>query len=418
MKPTFTIHRWVTPENATVFYVAAEEIPMLEIKILFWAGSSKDDGKDGLAQFTNTMLGQATQHKSHKEIAEKFDEIGAEFTTELDRDVGSISLKTLTDPDYLNAALNIFSEIIAQPTFPQEIFQLSKSRIENYIHYESQFPETLVKNVFFKALYENHPYGHPIIGTENSIAAITLNDINEFYNQFYVAKNCMMIMIGNLKDITNAKKISSQILCNLPSGSRAESIPTINSINSGQIIKTILPTKQSHIMIGKIGVKSNDPKYFPLLVGNYILGGGALNSRLFDELRSKRALVYNISSILMQLSGNGPFAIVLQTSNEKTNEALDAIDHLMTGFLKNGPTKEEMISAKNKMINAFPLTMGGNSAVLKHLMAIALQSLPLDYLDIYCSQINSVTLEEIIEAWRAFIPDTNSLIKVIVGNEK
>lgn len=418
MKPTFTIHHWITPENASVFFVSAKEIPMLEIKLLFWAGSSRDSGKDGLAQLTNSMIGQATQHKSNKEILDKFDEIGAEFYTELDRDVATIGFKTLTDPEYLTAALNLFSEIITQPIFPEEIFKLTKSRIVNYIHYENQFPEAIVKNVFFNILYENHPYAHPIIGTENSVTKLMLNDINDFYNQFYVASNCMLLMIGNLQGINEAKRVSSYLLEKLPLGSRAEPIPTIKPINLGKVSKTILDTKQSHIMMGKIGVKSNDANYFPLLVGNYILGGGALNSRLFDEIRSKRGLVYNISSTLMQLSGTGPFVIILQTSNEKTNEALDAINQLLTNFLKIGPTQEEVISAKNKMINAFPLTMAGNSAVLKHMAAIAVQSLPLDYLDSYYENINAITLDHIMTAWDAFIPDINSLIKIIVGNYK
>jgi zinc protease len=175
------------------------------------------------------------------------------------------------------------------------------------------------------------------------------------------------------------------------------------------------PASQSHILLGYPGIKRGDPDLFPLYVGNYILGGGGFVSRLTEEVREKRGLVYSVYSYFMPMAELGPFQIGLQTKKDQANAALKLVHETLDKFLKNGVTEKELIAAKANIIGGFPMRIDSNGKILDYLSVIGFYKLPLNYLDEYNKKVASVTTAQIKEAFNRRLKPEN-FVTVIVGD--
>jgi zinc protease len=168
--------------------------------------------------------------------------------------------------------------------------------------------------------------------------------------------------------------------------------------------------------MGYPGIKRIDPDYFTLYVGNYILGGGGFVSRLTEEVREKRGLVYNVYSYFMPLAEQGPFQIGLQTKKEQSNEALKVVHETLDKFMQNGVTEKELQAAKDNIIGGFPMRIDSNGKILDYISMIGFYQLPLTYLDDYNKKVAAVTTAQIKEAFNRRI-DRKKLVTVIVGGQ-
>jgi zinc protease len=180
----------------------------------------------------------------------------------------------------------------------------------------------------------------------------------------------------------------------------------------------ILPhhATQSHLQIGLPGMTRDDPDYFPLLVGNYILGGGGFDSRLMQEVRDRRGFAYSVHSYFMPLRQRGAFEIGLQTRREATDEALAVVRSTVQRFLDAGPTEAELKQAQANLIGSFPLRLDSNKKIVEHLAMLGFYGLPLSWLDEYPRQVAAVTLDDIRRAFRArVVPE--QMVTVIVGGQ-
>jgi zinc protease len=166
--------------------------------------------------------------------------------------------------------------------------------------------------------------------------------------------------------------------------------------------------------MGVPGLKRTDPDYFPLLVGNHILGGGGFSSRLTDEVREKRGLVYGVSSYFLPLADQGPYLISLQTKKEQTSEALKVVRETIAKFLEEGPTEKELQHAKSNIIGSFPLRIDSNKKLLDYVRVIGFYNLPPTYLDDYPVSVDAVTLAQIKDAFKRRI-DPQRMVSVVVG---
>ncbi len=174
------------------------------------------------------------------------------------------------------------------------------------------------------------------------------------------------------------------------------------------------PASQSHILIGAPGVARGDPDYFPLYVGNYMLGGGGFESRLMNEVREKRGLAYSVYSYFMPLKQPGAFQIGLQTRKDQADEALKLVRATLAKFIANGPTEQELLAAKQNIIGGFPLRIDSNRKILGYLSVIGFYDLPLTYLDDFTRNVDKVTVAQIRAAFARHI-DPQAMATVIVG---
>src|SRR6185436_115924 len=151
---------------------------------------------------------------------------------------------------------------------------------------------------------------------------------------------------------------------------------------------------QAHIVIGEPGIRRDDPDYFPIFVGNYILGGGGFQSRITDEVRSKRGLAYSAYSYFSPMLRQGPFMVGMQTKADQAKDALEVARKVLADYVTNGPTPKELAAAKKNLIGGFPMRIDSNRKIHEYLSVIGYYRLPLTYLDDFTSNVEHVTVAQ------------------------
>ncbi|HET8705193.1 MAG TPA: pitrilysin family protein, partial [Pseudomonadales bacterium] len=330
------------------------------------------------------------------------------------RDMAVVELRTLTKPEWLNTALDTLTDVLVNPAFPKTNFERNRSLMQLNLEQQKEQPEAVAGLELNKLLYGNHPYGIPSDGTMESLKAIKIADIRQFYQRFYVAKNMTIAMVGSLNR-AEAEKIAEQLSSGLPSGTPADNLPKPQLAAPGKHEKLNHPSTQAHLLIATLGLSREDEdEYYPLYVGNEILGGSGFSSLLNDEIRQKRGLSYSVGSGFTPMRQTGPFAISLQTKADQVGEAEKVVHETLHKFLQDGPTAEQVESAKRNIINSFPVSVSNNSGVVGYLGAMGFYDMPLDYLDNYLARIQAVTPEQIKAVFNKRVKE-NDLITVIVG---
>jgi zinc protease len=259
-------------------------------------------------------------------------------------------------------------------------------------------------------MYPSHPYGPS--ATPATLATITRDDVERHYRASYGAAGAAVAIVGDLS-LDAAKALAEQLTSRLPPGA-ATALPAVANPGPGQTVRVPFSSAQSHVLLGEPVLSRDDPDYFPLLVGNYILGGGGFVSRLMSEVRSKHGLAYSVYSYFHPFAQRGPFQVGLQTRRDQADEALKRVRDVIAQFVERGPTEVELAAAKKSLVGGFPLRFDTNRKLLEQLGIIAFYKLPLDWLDTYPARLQAVTLAQIRETFARRVPP-DRLVVVVVG---
>ncbi len=192
------IEHWSTKNGIPVYFVAKNEIPIIDIGVLFHAGSAQDYSSPGIAQFTAQMLDQGTQNLSADQIANRFESVGAHYNVGVNQDMAILNLRSLSTPQFFNPAFSTFSILLQDATFPQTAISQIKKQTLISIQQEAQIPSAIAAKIFYQTLYGLHPYASPILGNKTSIEQISQEKLLKFYHLNYVAKNATIAIVGNL----------------------------------------------------------------------------------------------------------------------------------------------------------------------------------------------------------------------------
>lgn len=408
------IHHWTLENGARVYFVESRQLPMLELHAVFDAAASRDDpGKSGAACLTNRMLREGGAQFGANEVAQRFEGLGAEFSSACERDMATVDLRTLTQSDLIEPALDLFAQVVMAPSFPDDALARERARALVALQQQAENPGSVIGKVFLKAIYGDHPYALEPLGNEAGLKAITRADLAAHHRRYYVGKNAWLAIVGDAS-VSDAKKIAQRVLGGLPAGEAAVSIPPVADIPAARREFIAFPASQSHLRLGQPGVTRNDPDYFPLYVGNYILGGGGLVSRLSQEVREKRGLSYSVYSYFAPMRLRGPFIIGLQTENSQRDKALKIVQEVLADFIANGPTEQELTSAKKHLTGGFPLRLDSNGKIADNLAVMGFYGLPLTYLEDFIPRVDAVTVQQIRDAFvRRVHPD--KMVTLILG---
>jgi len=245
------------------------------------------------------------------------------------------------------------------------------------------------------------------------VSALEVVDLKQFYQQYYVANNLTVVLVGGVTQ-EQAKKMVQELVGSLPAGKKASLLPEVNADIEGKTIHQEYPSQQTHLMYSLPVLKQNDPDYFPLYVGNHILGGSGFSSRIVKEIREERGLAYSAYSYFRPMRQKGPFLIGLQTRNEKVSEASTAVKQTLQTFIQHGPTDEELTAAKKNIMGGFALKLDSNKKLLANVVGIVTSGVPLDYLNSYTQKVAAVTQEQIMQAFQQRVK-MSSMVMVTVG---
>ena len=417
------IQKWTLPNGATVFLVESPAIAMLDVQIDFDAGSRRDPpDKAGLASATAGQAGNGVAARAglpaldENALGEAWADLGAQYGSSAGSDRMSFSLRSLTEPDLLAKAVALAARQIGEPAFTDNVWQRDRQKAIASLKESYNRPGNVAGRAYSQAVYGNHPYGFE--PTEATLGRISVADMQQFYASGVAACRARISLVGAVTR-AQADGIARQLLARLPQVACATLpalpvIPEVAALAQAQQKVIGFDAAQAQVLFGQPGYKRNDPAFFPLLVGNYILGGGGFVSRLQNEVREKRGLTYGAYSNFAPGLHAGAFTVSLQTRPDQAAQALDVARTVVKDFVANGPLDAELKAAKDNLIGGFALLLDSNRKLLGNISNIAWNNLPLDYLDTWTAQVDKVTLQDVKDAFASTLqPD--KMVTIVLG---
>lgn len=414
------IQHWTHASGARVYLVESPAIPMLDLRIDVDGGSRRDPAAQaGLASVTAGLLTSGTAAHGgapaldENQVAEAWADIGASFGADASGERFSLSLRTLTRADLLERALALAARQMAAPTWPDAVWQRDRQRMVAAWQEAQTRPATHAGRAFTEAVYGQHPLGQE--ATPQTLAAIDTTAMRDFYRRHVVACRARISLVGAI-DRATAERIVGQLMQSLqPHGCSAlDPLPEVQPLAAALERRIPFDAAQAQVLVGQPGMSRSDPDYFPLFVGNYILGGGGFVSRLTTEVREKRGLSYSVYSYFAPGLQAGPFQLGLSTRPDQAAQALGVAREVVARFVAEGPTEAELQAAKDYLLNGFALRLDSNRKLLDNVANIAWNGLPLDYLDTWTAQVQRVSTADIRRAFqRALQP--GRMVTVVLG---
>lgn len=414
------IVRWTQPSGAQVFLVQSPAIPMVDVRLEFDAGSRRDPAdKLGLANIMAGSLADGIRANGSEKaldengLGEAWADLGAAFAAGASADRLSISVRSLTDRDLLTRAVALASRQLAEPAFPETIWQRDRIKWVAALREADTRPGTVAARAFSRAVYGDHPYGAEM--TEATLKRIRVQDMAALHARMVRPCYAKVSVVGALNQ-TQTDALVTQLLARLPSGA-CPALPAVAEVlplHSAQEKTVAFKSAQAHVLIGQPGYARNDPDHIALLVGNSILGGGGFTSRLTQAVREQRGLSYSVDSQFAPGLHAGAFVVSLQTRPDQAKAALKVAREEITRFVQDGPTEAELQAAKDHLIGAFPLLLDGNQKLLENVAGIAWNGLPLDYLDNWTEQVQRLSTADVRAAFaRKLQPER--MVTVVLG---
>ena len=423
------IERWTQTSGAQVYLVQSPGIPMVDVQIDFDAGSRRDPAdKAGLASVTASMTskgvlagkptgqGGAEPALDENALSEAWADLGASFGAGASSDRMSFSLRSLTYPDLLSKATQLAARQMGEPAFPPFVWQRERDSLNAAIKESSTRPATLAARAFSTAVYGSHPYGFEV--TQASLARIGVADMQAVYGRLIQPCRAKVTIVGAVNR-AQADSLVTQLFSRLPAAasSACAVLPAVAEVvplgRPGEQ-RLAFDSAQAHVLIGQPGFKRDDPDFFALTVGNYILGGGGFVSRLTNEVREKRGLSYSVYSYFAPGLHAGAFTLGLQTRPDQADQAVQVSREVVARFVADGPTPAELQAAKDNLIGGFALRIDSNRKLLDNVANIAWNGLALDYLDTWTQRVEKITAADIRAAFARKLQPA-SMVTVVVG---
>jgi zinc protease len=409
------VEHWTQANGAQVFLVQSAAIPMVDVQIDFDAGSRRDPANQaGLASAAAAMssmgvlAGRAPIEPAMDEnaLGEAWADLGASFVAHTSQDRMSFALRSLTYPDLLEKAVQLAARQLAQPSFPVDVWLRERDALQASIREANTRPATLAVRAFNQAVYGTHPYGYEV--TQETLARIEVPQMLALYRQMILPCYAKVTVVGALSR-SQAERLVAGLLGPL---SASVGQRTASSCPALPVVADVAPltqaseqhiafeSAQAHVLMGQPGFKRDDPDFFALTVGNYILGGGGFVSRLTSEVREKRGLSYSVYSYFSPARHAGAFTLGLQTRPDQAQQALQVSRDVLNRFVAEGPSEDELAAAKANLMGGFPLRIDSNRKLLDNVANIAWNNLPLTYLDTWTQQVGKVTVADVRAAFQ------------------
>ena len=410
------LQHWKTKQGVPVYFVEVPTLPMVDIEMVFDAGSARNGSKGALAYLTNILIAEGTANLTADQVAENFENVGAQYQASSQRDMATLSLRSLTEPHLLSPALETLTAILGQATFPESGFLREKQIVLTALKKQAQSPAQVASKAFYSAIYPNEPYSNWVLGAEEQVKALTLDDIKSFYKLYYNVNNAVIAIVGNLKG-EEANAIAEKLASALPAGEKPADLLEVKNLSQSTTQRIQFPSSQTHILMGEPLIKKGDPDYYALFVGNHILGGNGSVSRIFNTIRSQHGLAYSAYSNFQPMRVRGPYVLGCQTRNEEADKALSLLQSVLKEFVEKGPTDKELQDAKLNILGGYALSFDSNALILQQISALGFYGLPLNHFDQFKKEVEKLTTQDIQKVFQNRVQPDNVAI-IMVGQNK
>jgi zinc protease len=399
-----------------VLVAERHNLPILTVHLVVKGGETLVDKRlNGLASLTASYLTEGTKTRDSLRLASDLNMLGANLSASGELESSSVTLTTLTK--HRDKALELFSDVVVNPSFPQKELRRLVAQRMSMLQFQLDTPDGIAANVYPRLLYgADHPYGRTAAGTLSSIPSIRRDDAVGLHGKLYVPNNSALIVVGD----TTADAITSALESALkdwkPGTVPTHKLPEPPPPKPTAVYLVNKPAAaQSILSVGFVGPARSTPDYFPLTVLNAILGG-QFSSRLNLNLREDKGYSYGASSHFYFHKGPGPFEAECSVQTDVTKPALGEMLKELTEIVGKRPaTDAETAFAKERTIMGFPSRFSTTAGVAATLDALVVYDLPADYFTTYRSKVEAVTTAEVNEVARRHIL-ADKLTVLVVGD--
>ncbi len=404
-------HREVLPNGMVLLVAERPAIPIVVVRVYLHAGSVYDPPEaGGLANLTADMLTRGTAKRSGPELDQAIEFVGGSLEGDAGRDGAALSLSVLKKD--LKMGLDLLAEVLLTPAFPEPELKRRSEEIAAAIERSEQDPGTVAAREMALLLYPGHPYSRPVAGTVESVKKITRAQIAGFYRENYRPDTAVVAVVG---DVTR-DELRRELLARLGSWSPAASprpviplAPATPPVESRVIHRDLT---QATVSLARPGIRQDHPDYFPLVVANYVLGGGSA-SRLYTRVREERGLAYSVYSALGPGRYGASYFVGLQTRLDAVDEAVRLAKEEMARMGREEVSARELALAKSYLIGSYPLRTDTSGKMAGLLVAIEENDLGLDWPDRFKAGVSRVTLADVKRVGALYMdPATFSSVSV------
>ena len=351
----------------------------------------------GITTLALRMLTRGTRTKSDYEVAVGLESLGASFSTEVRKDRAIISVQT-TAPRVAKT-LEIVEEILTEPAFPEEMFEIEKEILIQEIREDLDSPFTAAFRLFQRTLFENHPYGHHGMGTCETVGSLTHERVRSFFEDHFGRGNTTVGVVGDVS-VEELQGPLERIIESYSSNNRGpdSNVPP-SIVRAPARAKKVYETRSTEaecIVYGFPVPGFREPEYAAIKVLDSIVGG-SMDSRLFSEIREKRGLVYQIGSSYPALEWQGMFAISLVSTRANHDKILENLGKEIDRLKETLAEKDEIARAKTYLRGTFLMSMERNSDQALMLARYHSFGLGIDHINRYLAMIEKVTADSVRE---------------------
>ena len=384
-----TPQKIVSPKGIEIWLVEDHRLPIVSLAFAFRGGMSLDPAdKAGLANFVSDVLDEGAGPRDSEIYQAALADNAIALSFSAGRDNFQGSLRTLTA--HRDLAAELLHDALTNPHLDPKDVERMRDEIAAEIKNHMADPEWVAQRNFNNTVFNGHPYGQPGLGSLDTLARITPDDLRAYIKGHFGRDQLLITATGDI-DAKSLGQMADRIFGDLPEKAAAFSVPDITPKGGGQVYVIDKPIPESVLLLGAPGLKRDDRDWYAAEIVNYVLGGGGFNSRLMEEVRVKHSLTYGIESSLIPYQHAGLIIINGSTKNEDAGKALDLVKQQLTRMQTGGPTADELKDAKTYLTGSIPLRMTSTMSVAETLLALRIDHLPIDFLDQVDAKLNAVT---------------------------
>jgi zinc protease len=387
-----TIEAIRSPGGIDAWLVRSSAVPIVAINFAFRGGSSEDPpDKPGVAHMITALLDEGAGKYDSRAFHQQLDDRAVDFRFGAGRDYFRGSMRVLNENR--DAAFELLRLMLTEPRFDAGPVERIRAQLVSDLVHEMNRPSEIASLAWWAAAFPNHPYGRPKRGTPQSLAQITVDDLKAYHNRVFARDGLTVGLVGDIS-AEAAGKLLDTAFGGLPAKGNLTQVADIVPQGLGQRVVRPVDVPQSSMMFGGTGVARSDPDFMAAYIVNYILGGGAFSSRLYNEVREKRGLAYSVYENVVWLHHAAATIGGTATRAGEAAGALTIIEQEIKRMREEGPTADELAKAKSFLKGSYALNLDTSTKIAAQLVQIQIDKLGIDYIERRDALIDAVTLDD------------------------
>jgi predicted Zn-dependent peptidase len=394
-----TIRREVLPHGLRLVTERMPHVRSVSVGVWLTRGSRHEPAAhEGIAHFVEHMLFKGTDRRSAEDIAQQIDSIGGHLDAFTSKEYAGYFIKVLDE--HLPLAVDVLADLVTAPAFAPDEIEREKKVVLEEIKMVEDTPDDLVHEIFAGALWPRHPLGRPILGQPDTVSALTHDTLRHYFQHAYIAPNFVVSAVGNLEH----ERVRDLVAATFAgAGTDGPQIADAPPATTADVVIRTKDLEQSHVCIGGPGLAHCDPDRYVAFALNTMLGG-SMSSRLFQNVREKRALAYAVFSSLSSYRDTGAITVYAGCANDAVHELIDVVMAELRRLRAEPLTPGELRRAKDHLKGSLMLSLESTSSRMTHLARQEIYGDVGESMDDMLAAIERVTEDDVARVARRLFP--------------